>query len=328
MTDNLENQKVKSEEVDLLDIFKAMGRGIKNMFLSIGKAVIISVIFIKEKWIYLLASLLIGATISFLIKLRIDRYTYSEMIISSNTIENYEMISYINNLHKHCIKKNWIELSKSLKMVPEDIKPIKDVEAFWIIDNGNDGVPDYVNYDGKFNVYDTVNVRMTSRLAIRIIGKLSNDNTKIKESIFKYIENNPYFIAQNTERLNLLNQTLSRLEYDIVQLDSLQKIKYFEETKNKVPEKGGQMVFLQEQKTQLVYNDIYNLWSKKQNLERQKNLFSGIITLLNDFTPPDKLNQGLFFYPVVLISSAVGLCLIILIFSANKRKILDFYDIK
>ena len=86
---------------------------------------------------------------------------------------------------------------------------------------------------------------------------MSVDLNALRESIIKYVEDDTLFQQRNRLRLKQNNEMLTRLKYDIKQLDSLQKVKYFEETRNMKPGNGGQIIFMQEPNTQLVYNDIY-----------------------------------------------------------------------
>jgi hypothetical protein len=121
-------------------------------------------------------------------------------------------------------------------------------------------------------------------------------------------------------------EMVSRLDYDIIQLDSLQKIKYFEETKNLQPKTGGQIVFLQEQKTQLVYTDIYDLYSRKQALDAERTLYKDIVTVLSDFAIPAKRDNGLVHYGLIIIPLIFLLTVIFLILRTNRKKIRKAFE--
>jgi hypothetical protein len=121
------------------------------------------------------------------------------------------------------------------------------------------------------------------------------------------------------------HELLARLNFDILQLDSLQKVKYFEETRNIKPITGGQIVFLQEQKTQLVYTDIQSLFARKQLLESERDLYSGIVTVLSDFSMPTGRENGTMFYGKKVIPFFFFLTLIVLIIFANRKKLFELY---
>ena len=90
-----------------------------------------------------------------------------------------------------------------------------------------------------------------------------------------------------------------------------------------LPEKNGQMIFLQEQKTQLIYEDIYKLYTRKQTLEQQKDIYPDIITLISDFTLPTLPYTRMLYYGKVIIPLAFGLTITLLILMANRKKIKD-----
>jgi hypothetical protein len=126
-------------------------------------------------------------------------------------------------------------------------------------------------------------------------------------------------------RLKQDGEMLTRLEYDILQLDSLQKFKYFEEARNILPKTGSQMIFLQEQKTQLIYTDIYNLYNKKQSLEHDLGLYKGIVTILSDFNIPVQRDNGGLYYAKTFVPVFFLFTLLILIMLANRKKLKEIY---
>jgi hypothetical protein len=189
----------------------------------------------------------------------------------------------------------------------------------------NDETPDYVDYRDNHNVYDTINVRMADRLDIRVKIKVPQELSLVRDGIISFIERDSLFQQRNRVRTKQNFGLLARLNYDILQLDSLQKIKYFEETKSRQPSGGGQMIFLQEQKTQLIYTDIYPLYSKKQNLEGEIDLYKGIVTVLSDFSLPAIRDNGTLYYAKQIIPLFFCLALIVLILLANRKKLEEIY---
>jgi hypothetical protein len=91
------------------------------------------------------------------------------------------------------------------------------------------------------------------------------------------------------------------------------------------PVSGGQIVFMQEQKTQLVYNDIYSLYSRKQTLESERDLYKGIVTVISDFSLPAKRDNGVMYYGRYVISFCFLLTFFILIILANRNKLNEIY---
>jgi hypothetical protein len=315
---------VKNDEIDLLELFRKMGRIITGWFVALGEGIIICIVFLFRNWLPLVISLIIAVSLAFIMKKTLTPCYSSEITIRSNTISNADMISYINRLHSFCMERNIAALSEAISIPQEKARQIKDIKAFWVIDRNNDSIPDYVDYKNEYNVYDTVNLRMRDRLDIMAKFISLQDLSFLKNGLLSYVESNSLFRQKNELRLLQVNEMLTRLKNDIGQLDSLQRIKYFEETRNRIPEKNGQIIFLQDQKTQLLYGDIYALYIRKQALDQNKDLYSDIITVLSDFTVPAKPFTGFLYYAKVLVPFLFGLTLIILILSANRKKIRDF----
>ncbi len=338
MPENTSKKNISDDEIDLLELFRRMGKTIIRWGHGLGTAFLISVIFMLKRWLPLGLSIILGGVISYFVKIKSDSSFTSELVFRNNLAlmdgltkrdnsgTTSEIISKISKLHLFCLQRNSLALSNALLLEPEAIKNISDISAFWIIDNSKDGIPDFVDYKGNHSPYDTNNIRMQDRLDIRVRIKTPQELNSIRDGIIKFIENDSLYQQRNRLRLNHNRELLARTDYDIQQLDSLQKVKYFEETRNSLPKIGGQMIFLQEQKTQLLYGDIYLLYSRKQALESEIDLYKGIVTLLSDFSAPAKRDNGTFYYAKYIISILFGITLLILILLANKRKLKELYE--
>jgi hypothetical protein len=245
--------------------------------------------------------------------------------LRDNSGTTSEIISKINKLHAFCSENNQVALSIALTMKPESVKNISDISAYWIIDMSKDGIPDYVDYKGNHGAYDTINIRMQDRFDIRVKINSPQDLNLVRDGIIKFIESDSLYQQRNRLRLRQNLDLLTHLNYDILQLDSLQKVKYFEETRNMKPSGGGQIVFMQEQKTQLVYGDIYALFERKQKLESEQDLYKGVVTVLSDFTFPTRRDNGAMYYGKQVIPIVFLITLLILIILSNRKRLEEVY---
>jgi hypothetical protein len=331
------NKHVRDDEMDLLELFRRIGKTFSKWGIKLGRAFLITIVFLLKRWLPLGLSIVAGIGISYLLKTTSTSFYTSDMVFRNNLIvldnrkirdvsgTTSDLISKINKLHTFCLEGNSIALSQAIGMKPESVKNISDISAYWIIDQGKDGIPDFVDYRGNHSVYDTTNIRMQDRMEIRVKINSPQDLNLVRDGIIKFIENDSLYQQRNRVRLKQNNDLLARLNSDISQLDSLQKVKYFEETRNVKPSNGGQIVFMQEQKTQLVYNDIYFLYTKKQLLESERDLYKGIVTVLSDFSLPAKRDNGAMYYGRYVISFTFCLTFLLLIALANRKKIEEIY---
>ncbi len=318
-------KEIHSDEIDLRDLFNKIGRTLSRWFSAIGRAVLYTIVFLLKNIIPLVISVILGVGLSYAMKWGTRPIYISEMSVRSNSIPTSEMISNINQLDILLEENNINGLSTALSITPEEAGKIKHIRACWIIDRNYDSIPDFVDYKNSHNVYDSVNVRMEDRFVIQVELRDLADIPEMKSRIFSYVNNNPVFMQQNDFRLKMIDELLVRLNYDIEQLDSLQKVKYFEETRNMKPDKGGQMIFIQEHATQLVYGDIYNLYDRKQALDQQKNLYYDILTVINDFYQPFKRYNGGWYYGKIIIPACFALMLISLILRRHRNKIKEIF---
>lgn len=343
MPENTTNKNVRDDGIDLSDLFRRMGRTLSRWCKTLGRAFLITTVFLIKRWLPLGLSIALGIGVSFLLKTTSRSSYTSDLILrnnnvelvlgknnvdlelSKNTMSNADMISYINRLKTYCEEGNLTALANSISISKQQVKNILNISAFWIIDKGRDKIPDYIDYNNNHNIYDTVNVRMQDRLDIRVKIILPQELTAVRNGIISFINSDSLFQQRNRVRLRQNKEILTRLDIDILQLDSLQKVKYFEETRNRMPLNGGQMVFLQEQKTQLVYLDIYSLYTRKQALESERDLYKEIVTVLSDFSIPSKRDNGALYYGKSFIPLFFCITVLILILVANRKKLEEVY---
>jgi hypothetical protein len=321
-----ENTNTRNDEIDLLDLFRRMGRGIANMSRAIGRGILISIVFLLRKWLPLGISILAGVGLSYLMKFSSDPFYTSNMVLRNNAAPIADVMNYVNRLHIYCEEDNLEALSDALSIDQESIKNIIDISAHWIIDRNRDGIPDYTDFKDKHDVYDTINIMMRDRFDIRVKIKSSQELTTLRDGLLEYINSDSLFQHRNRVRLKHDRELLARFDYDIEQLDSLQKVKYFEETRNRQPQSGGQMIFLQEQKTQLVYPDIHSLYGSKQSLDSEIELYNDIVTVLSDFSIPARRENGGLYYGKKFIPLFFFGTLLILILIHKRKKIKEIFE--
>lgn len=325
MSEEIKNTGKGNDEIDLLDLFSRLGRSIAGGFNALGRIFLIVFFFMIRKWLWLGLSIAVGVGASFLLKYSTQRVYSSDITLRSNTITNADMITYINKLHTFCREGNYSELAASLSVDESKVRDINDIQAYWVIDRGNDLIPDYVDFRNRHNVLDTINVRMQDRFVIRVKTSIPQELSSIREGILSFVKKNQFYQQQNELRLSQARILMARFDYEIVQLDSLQKVKYFEEARRLMPKEGGQMIFLQEYTTQLLHEDIYSLFQMRHDLERQLTIFNELITLLSDFTPPARSENGALYYGKVVIPILFGLTLLLLIITDNRKRLAEAY---
>lgn len=316
----------RNDEIDLLDLFRRIGRGISRFFINLWKALVYTIIFLLKNWLPLLSSVIAGIALSYLLKYTLGPTFRSEIILRTNVATSNEMAEYINRLYYWSREKNLNALSAALATGAEDASKIKEIRAFYLIDQNNDGIPDFTDFNGIYNPQDTTLKLVTDRIAVQVKTSDNNLFPVVKNGLLAYINSDSLLQRRNRVRLQQYKELFGRIDYDISQLDSLQKVKYFEETRNRMPASGGQIVFLQEQKTQLLYDDIYNLYSRKQNLENQQIIYNDIVTVIKDFTVPEKPVTRMLYYGIYIIPGFFIITIILLLLKRFSNSVKDYYN--
>jgi hypothetical protein len=336
MSDTSNDKKINNDEIDLLDLFRKMGRTLSNWIAALLKALLVSIIFMLRRWLPLGLSIIAGIVVSVLLRSGHSSLYTSDLVLKNNLVQydkkmrdisgtNSELIAKINKLHTFCVAGNFEALSRSLQVDPTLGKNISDISAFWIIDLGRDGIPDIVDYQDSHNVYDTVNVRVPNTIDVQVKFAEGIDLNSVRDGIIKFIDQDSLNQQRNKLRHKQNIDLLSRFNYDIAQLDSLQKVKYFEETRRMMPAKDGQIVFMQDQKTQLLYPDVQYLYDKKQVIEKDLNIYNNIVTVINDFSLPTQRINGIMYYGKTAIPFFFIITLVALILMANRQKLIETF---
>jgi hypothetical protein len=325
MEENTSNKKTDSDEIDLIDLFRRMSRSTQRGLKSLSKGILISIVFLIRHWLPLSVAVAVGLITSIILRKYSESNYVSDMVLKVNVKPVDEMISHINKLHSYCLEEQRTHLARSISLPAQQVRNITDIQAYWIIDNGHDKIPDYVDYNNNHPGADTNNVRMEDRLNIRIRVKSEQELTRVREGILNFINSEPLFHKKNQLRIKQLNNYLSRIDYDISRLDSLQKLKYFEESKQLHAKTGGQMIFLQEQKTQLIFPEIHGLYSQKKELEAELDIYRDIVTIISDFNILIERENGLMYYAGKMVPVLFLITLLLLIALANKKKLKEVY---
>jgi hypothetical protein len=311
------------KEIDLPELFRRLSISLGRMFKALGNFSLLPLFFFSASGFNWVISIIAGLAVSVLVWKTAESSYVSDLVLRVNIKPTDEVITYVNRLNTLCSENDKTRLADAISLDVQQTENIRDIEAFWIIDNGNDGIPDYVDYQGRHNVYDTINPMMDDRLNVNVRIRQPQELAKIRDGIINFINSYPLFQQRNALRLKQNTEMLARLEYDIDRLDSLQKIIYFVNNKN---EKTGQLVFLQEQKTQLLHEDIYKLFGKKQDLEEECSIYGNIVTVISDFSIPADRDNGARYYAKFFVPLFFLVALILLIIQANRKRLKEIYE--
>lgn len=283
-TNKPEIRKQTSDEIDLLELFRKTGQKISQFFTWILRTFFLTILFFWRNALYLIGFFVIGGLLGYGYSRITREYYSSDMEAQTNAVNAAEIIMYVNTLHNFTSEGNTEGLSKYLNLDEDIINSIKDIQAFWIVDENKDGIGDYVDYMHNFNIRDTTQRRLNNRLNVKVDVYDNTIFEDLKEGLYNYIDRNPYFASINENRKKRIRELINKTDEELLKLDSLQKYEYFEDNLSRESNKG-QMLIWNEKDVRLLHEEIIKLYKDRQSLEQELELFPEPITTIKDFTP-------------------------------------------
>lgn len=277
------------DEIDLIELFNRMGRGIKSGILWLFKQIKLLIILLIRKSLWIIIFGIIGLFIAYFLFTNSKRYYASELTATSNSVNSTYIINSVNLLNDLFKEQNYKIASDYLAINVDEVKKIKAIKSFYGIDVNGDGVPDYVDYANKYvyNPKDSIIKRLKDYFYVDIEVYDENIFSKARDGIINYIQRNPYVVQNNNERVRKNATLIISYDNEIKKLDSLQRIEYFEVPLNQKAS-SNQMVILNEKTKELYHDQILKLEKNKLFYQEQNELYGDPITIIQDFTPLSK----------------------------------------
>jgi hypothetical protein len=232
----------------------------------------------------MLIFLALGMGLGYFIYSRAPSQYSSEMIAQPNGFTSIDMKHYIDDIHDMCVNDNVEGLAKSFGISRESAKLISNIEAFYFIDVNLDGIGDEVDYKGNFDPADSTMEIIQGRILIRAEVYQNEVFNEVREGLKKYINDNQYLIDVNILRKMELESQINLTQNEIDKLDSLQNYEYYKSLDESRTNKEGQIVFLNENPTQLYYKDKELLLARNLKYQKALELATDPITIIKDFS--------------------------------------------
>ena len=290
----------RNDEIDLLELFRLIGRKTGQFFVWIVRAFLLIIAFFVRNALIIGLFIVIGGLIGFARYKTAKPYYKSEMIVRTNAITAGDFISYVNRIHSLFRDQNIPQLVTILEIEDSTVRQIKDIQAYWIVDVNKDGTGDYTDYKNHFNLKDTSQIRLNNRVTVEVSVFNQDAFENLIAGLHNYMVSSSWVNEINANRIRQLKDLILQINHQIVKLDSLENFEYFQ--KDILPEvKNGQIVFMNEQETKLFHNDIIRLYRQRQNYEKELAIYDDPITVIEDFTPLTRAANPFSKYALVFI---------------------------
>lgn len=277
--------KQSPKEIDLLELFSLIGKGIKNGLTNALRAILFLIVFGIKKAHFLVLFAISGGLIGLSLHSLSDSYYTSGMVIKPNGIQSTELIEYLNDLTGICETGNNEALASALSIDDSLALKIKSIEAFPYVDVNLDGIGDFIDFDNVYNPKDTTQQILRNRLYLQVSLFESQPKEYLQNGIENYILKNEYMVQLNNIRKTELREQIAQTEIEIIKLDSLQNQEYFNENNSQpVPVQSGGYILYTEKDKRLYYQNKLGLIKSKQTLQKEYELIQGPITIIKNMS--------------------------------------------
>ncbi len=341
MNDNLGKQQ-PSEEIDLGQLFNAIGRQFDRFFRFIGRifnglfgVVLLFLFFIQKHFLKLLAVVIIGFVLGFILDKKKDPIYISSMVIEPNfnsVQQLYNNIGFYNELAK---AKDSLSLSEALNITSKEASSIKKFS----VESYSDENQKIMLFDEFVRSLDSITKKAIDMKAylknfnsldarFHTISVIASDNKVAKQfqpAIISSISNNSYFNLQKDISDSNIELQDSLYTKQIREIDSLQLL--YKRVMLKEAERSiqGTNITLGEKGTQ--NNKELSLINKMEDLQKglvelniERGNKSNILNVISDFPRKGVREKGIlksykFLIPSLLLM--ITACILMLV-SLNK----------
>lgn len=341
-----EQQYPQNEEVDLSNLFKTIGNGIRNFFNAIGKFFaalfhffILFLVFLRNNALKLAIAVIVGAVIGFILDYTKPKEYTSFMIVQPNFNSAQQLYKNIDYYHELVRQRDTVLLAEALSIDIEEaarlkgfyIEPIKNKNEIYesfneFIENvdsttvKNISIEDYrqgfTDYDYR---YHKIKVKSTD----------NNIFDKLTSPIVNSVENNSYFRNQKKINDENLVQNEKVLVKSLQEVDTLRKIyNTVLITEAQKPEMGTRISMASEAKRTdelELFNESLKLNKELMDNNKDKAETTDILNVVSSFSKVGIKERSIFKKYTFLLGVGFGALMFLFILFGQLNRYLKRY---
>jgi len=306
--DNNTEKNTEGKEIDLIDLFNNMMHWFGRKFYGL------ILFFARNRWSY--AILIVIAIIGAVLQVTTSKKIYKcNMLVQSYSVKASEAISFVNNLNFNALGNDAFSNN------------VKSIYASFVLDYNRDEVLDAVEQTDKnsiMQVRDTalINKRMSNIVSINfeLIDNGATNVEHIEDGVLDVLNKNKTFVEYNNLFLDLENDVLTTINNEIIKLDSMRLVEYFQKDQSASLNKNGGLVFMSEKEKKLYHKDMLDLVSKKHDAERLIKLSDEPFKIIQNISVPQQEANSLSYYlKLYIIIAVLGGTFFVFLFDRRKQ---------
>ncbi|MBP5318672.1 MAG: hypothetical protein J6Y77_04655 [Paludibacteraceae bacterium] len=310
-----ETPKGDSNDLDLMQLAQIVLNWLKKYFWA---PLLFLLRFVVRRWYIFLATAVLSVGCTWLY------YHYAAVyrgyiVFQNNVWRSSDFILKIQQLNR----QNVFDISKSLDLPLEDVCEKHELLAHFVYAGDSLRTAYFIDYgDAYYKPHEFPMYLMTSRFCVEVQAYKRATLLQWQESLRNYLENDPYVANLNRERLDLLKKEREQISQELVLLDSLRRLDYFDA---KSASKVASAVVVNEGPARNLYHgEILSLNERLHQIDMVLQDDPGALTLISpmhiDYCP---INYWLFYVPDGILYSIL-LTLLVLLIVEYRKPILAF----
>jgi hypothetical protein len=281
----MESEK-EIKELDLIDLLKLVGNWIGNGIKSIVSFFSWIIKFSIQNWYVILFFLGVGVALAFYF----SQSKYSKydgiLVIENNVGNSTEFYTALQSLASYMDKEDENGSFSTKLNIPSEVgKKIARLQPLYIYTSEDEGLFNFIDEKKKFPDLEP----HQRKFAVLIKSRDRSSYPLLKTALVEYFENHPFFKSTNDARMKFLHVQERALEEEILTLDSLKNLEYFEANSKTKNLKMDKALLIGESKTQLYHTNILEMSEKLQLTRIDIATRNNVVTVSSDFTisPPN-----------------------------------------
>ena len=320
-----QNQPTQPREISLIDLFEAIGRGIRTLCNKLGNLLLsICRLAYRQWWIVLLFALFSTAAALYYNRPKNRQYTV-EARITLRGVNAHVVRQTYDELAQAATKTSLYaqnDLATMLGIDREDALVLSRFKSYQVLSNqvGSQWA-DYDGYASHADKKDTTTTLVGNALVLSFRTKRPNRVPEIEEAIMRYLNANPLAIASYQAYHSQLEDELQFQQAQITLLDSIAREFYSAQIHSRPTyTTANTSIMVGKQEMALMNNQINEVYYRKANLEQALAISMAPVMLENHFVASAKAVLSPIFFPIKMLLFGILIGLIVAYLFDNRKR--------
>ncbi len=280
----------------------------------------------KYKYLFLVFAVLAAVSCLFFAR---DRKQVADTHLLLNDGDYFLYENLVKQLNAYAERGDVEGLAAAMNTTDEVAAKICGFETFRVIDIHRDGAADFVDYGREVSLGDTVNAVVPNQMVLRVKLRKLDACAEVQKGLMSYFSGNGYLSSLNISRLSSLEEREWMFHNALLNVDSLQKVDFFQNKAGYVSEFASQnepyKPFVSTKK-QMYYEDMQRLFDLNESIAVDLSTNLEVVTVMSDLQPQcgfDKPMCGIVWRSIIIALLAFW---VVAFFWDERKKVSEYMN--